>query len=555
MPSPLKSFQPGAKEPAKNDGSEAVEADYIIVGGGSAGAVLARRLSEHRNIRVLLLEAGGEAGSLLVQIPVGFARLVGNPKFDWRYEQAPDPSINGRRFLWSGGRLLGGSSSINGQVFIRGTEQDFGHWASAGAAGWGFDDVLPYYIKSESWAGEPAALRGSTGPMAVAPMRDFHLISRTFLDGCAELGLPVLEDHNKGVSDGAFLTQVNQRGGWRCSTEKAYLRPVRASPNLKVVTGASVERVVIKEGRATGVEFIRGGRRHVASAAAEILLSAGAIGSPGVLLRSGIGPAPALQAAGITVASDRPEVGANLQEHSAASQSRHVAVPTLNSQVGPLDMLRHLARFIRHRDGVFSEPAVQAMALARTSDGLGEPDVQLHFMPLAYDIEPDTVSSASARMPRTPAVTITASISHPWSRGRVTIDEAGRPQIDHQLLGDPRDLATLVGAMKLVERLFQTSAMAAVTVGRRVPSSSVPSDSDWADFVRAKTMIGYHPVGTCRMGSDPAAVVDPSLRLNGTGGLRVIDASIMPRITATNTNATTIMIAEKAADMIIAAAR
>ena len=528
----------------------AITADYVVVGGGSAGAVVASRLSEDPDNRVVLLEAGGEAKALLVQIPVGFARLVGHEVFDWRYEQEPDQSIGGRRFVWSGGRMLGGGSSINGQVYIRGTREDFDHWARAGATGWGFDDVMPYFLRSEHWHGKPSQNHGQLGPLSVAPMRDFHPMCRTFLAGCAEVGLPTLEDYNGGEMEGAFLTQATQRDGWRCSTEKAYLRPARSRPNLQVIVHAEVERVLFEDGRAVGVVFTRDGVRQQIGATREVIVSAGAMGSPALLMRSGVGPAPDLRAAGIDVVRDAPQVGRNLQEHCAVSQNRRVSRPTLNSEVSPLHMLAHAARFMFGRKGPFGAPAVQAMALARTRPGLNEPDVQLNFLPLAYDIDPDSTSSASARMPKEPAVSIGATVSHPNSRGRVMLGPDRRPRIAHQIIGDPRDVDTLVGAMKLIERIFSTRAFADLVTGYRTPAHSPPNDEAWADFIRAKAMIAYHPVGTCRMGSDAEAVVDPRLRVNGLAGLRVADASVMPRLTSTNTNGPAIMIGEKAAELI-----
>ncbi|QNO28382.1 GMC family oxidoreductase N-terminal domain-containing protein [Sphingopyxis sp. OPL5] len=526
------------------------EADYIVVGGGSAGCVLAARLSENPGVRVALVEAGGESTGLMVQMPVGFAKMLVDDRYDWKYWQLPDPSINGRRFIWSGGRMLGGGSSINGQVYIRGTRADFDAWERLGATGWNFDGVFPYFLRSESWSGAPNQSHGSQGPLSVSPMRDPHPLCDLFLRACEQYGLARLDDYNGGQMEGAYLTQATQRDGWRCSTEKAYLRDARKRPNLMTVTNAHVETILIENGEAVGIRYRQGGDAKILRARREVIVSSGAMGSPALLLRSGIGAGDYLQSRGIAVHADRPEVGHNLQEHPGITQNKFVSVPTLNSQVGPLDMIRHLTKFFWNKTGPMGAPAVQAMGLARTRDGLDEPDVQLHFMPLAYNVEPETVSSAEAVMPKEPCISINVSLTRPKSRGRVELGDALEPVINHQLLGDRADVDTLIGAMKLVDRLFAMPALSAITLGDRSPDPVPTDDAGWEAYVRAKTMITYHPVGSCRMGSDAGSVVDPECRVRGVGRLRVVDASIMPQITSGNTNAATIMIGEKAAELI-----
>lgn len=527
------------------------QADYLIVGGGTAGCVLADRLSSDPSKQVILIEAGGESASLLVQLPVGFARLVGHPKYDWRYEQDPDPSIHGRRFVWSAGKLLGGGSSINGQVYIRGTHRDYDRWEQQGATGWGASQVWPYFLRSEQWSGLQSPSHGTSGPLSVAPMKDFHPLCRTFLQACSENGLKTLGDYHDGKMDGAFLTDVSQRDGWRCSTEKAFLRTARSRSNLQVITKAEVQKITFESGRATGVTLRRRDKLERIDARREVIVCAGTVGSAALLMRSGVGPGAHLRSAGVEVIRDLPGVGQNLQEHPGVGQNKFVNVPTLNSQMGPLDMLRYGLHFMRGKKGPLGAPAVQAMALARTQKDLPEPDVQLHFLPLSYDIEPETISTASAKMPKEPTITILATLCQPRSRGRVELGEGLKAKVVHQFLSDPRDIATLVGSQRLIHRLFQSAAFRSIVPQNRTPDPIPDDDDAWADYVRWKAAPAYHPVGTCRMGTDDGAVVDPKLCVRGLEGLRVIDASVMPSVTSTNTNAPTIMIAERGAEMIL----
>jgi choline dehydrogenase len=527
-----------------NDTNERLQADYVIVGGGSAGSVLANRLTEDGSATVILVEAGGESRGLRVQVPAGYAALVRNPATDWRYEQVPDPTIGGRQLVWSAGRLLGGGSSINGQVYIRGTRRDFDHWAKAGASGWSYDDVLPYYRKLERWEGTPDQVHGESGMLSVSPMRGPHPLCNIFLAACRDTGLDVLPGYNDGKMEGAFLTVGSQRGGWRCSAEKAYLRPARHRSNLTVITHAEVKTVRVRGKRAVGIRLERRGKPMEIDARREVIVSAGALGSPALLMRSGIGDGAYLKDAGIDLVHDMSGVGRNLQEHPNIRISKRIALPTLNSETS-FELLKHVLRFGLSQTGPLSLPIVQAMGLAKTRDDLDEPDVQLHFLPMCTEMDPKTQKITKDR-----AITIAVTVCHPASRGRIVLDPVGHPLVMHQFLSDQRDIDTLIGGCELIERLFKAPSLAEHVLTDYAPPAGPRTRDNWISYIRKTCSVAFHPVGTCKMGVDTDAVVDLRLRVRGIEGLRVVDASVMPQITSANTNATTIMIAEKAADLI-----
>jgi choline dehydrogenase len=527
-----------------NGNPEALQADYVIVGGGSAGLVLANRLSEDRGATVILVEAGGESKGFLVQLPAGYAKLVGDPSKDWMYEQAPDATINGRHVPWSAGKLLGGGSSINGQVYIRGTKRDYDYWEQAGATGWAYDDVEPYFRKLEGWRGAPDQIHGESGMLSVSPMREHHPLSRAFLEACREIGMAVQPGYNDAQMDGAFLTVASQRDGWRCSTEKAYLRPARNRPNLRVMTDAYVEAVRLVGKRAVGVRLVRRGELIDLGARREVIVSAGAVGSPALLMRSGIGDGAELSRGGRAVLHDLPGVGRNLQEHPSVRVAKRIAQRTLNS-LGPFGLLKQFLRFAADRSGPLSLPVVQAMALARTRDDLIDQNVQLHFIPMSFEFDPKT-----QQITKESGITIGVTACRPKSRGRVVLTPEGRPRVEHQFFSDEADLDTMVEGCQLADRIFKSPPLAPAVAGDFTPDPTPTTRDAWVEHVRNSCGVAYHPVGTCKMGTDPDAVVDPRLRVRGIEALRVIDASVMPRITSANTNATTIMIAEKAYDLL-----
>lgn len=527
--------------------------DYVVVGGGSAGAVIAARLSEDPRNRVTLLEAGGSADRFLVSMPAGFASLLTKPAFDWCYLQEPDASIDGRRFLWSAGKILGGSSAINGLVYIRGTYADHRRWVEAGCHGWGFEDCLPFFRRSEGYAGAPNQFHGSHGPLGVSAMADPHPLSRCFVEACAESGIPALDEYCDGMADGAFLSLTTQRAARRSHTAAAFLKDAARRPNLRIETHTVADRIVFRDGRAVAVEARTRGQPRRFACSGEVIVAAGAIGSPALLMRSGIGPGAALQDNGIAVIADRAEVGQNLQEHPTVSINKFVSVDTYNSRMKPWHIAGSLLAYLLKGKGPMATPAVQAMALARSQPDLADPDLQLHFYPVGYDLGPELLSAAAAAMPKEPVVTIGASVGNPYSRGAVVLQGPSAddlPAIRHQLIGDPRDVATLVRACKLIERIFAAPALARFVVGDRNAAVRPATDAQWEAHVRRNTSVSYHPVGTCRMGSDADAVVDPQLRLNGVSGVRVADASVIPLLPRANTNATAIMIGERVAEFL-----
>jgi len=523
------------------------EADYVIVGGGSAGCVLASRLSEDPGCRVVLLEAGGRGDGFLSTMPAGSAKLLGTPQADWMYETEPDPSLGGRRVMWNAGRILGGGSTINGMMYIRGSRADYDEWAQAlGCTGWGWDDVLPWFLKSEDFAGPADGSHAVGGPLGVTPVRDVHPLSRAFLAACGEVGLRAVADYCGGDIDGSFLAFVNQKRGRRASTARAFLAPVMRRPNLRVVTGALVERVLIEGGRATGVRFAHDGVARVVHARREVIVSAGTIHSPALLMRSGIGPGAALRGHGIAVVRECAAVGRNLHEHASIQTIVEVDVPTRNMRMRRRDLAFGLAEYLLARRGLMTITPVEAMAFLRSRPGLAEPDIKLQFGPLAMNAQ-------ARRMYDVPGVAIWANVAKPRSRGEIRLRSAAPealPVIDHRLLGDEEDMAALVRGLKAVDRILHAPAFAPHLVGRLQPPALPADDAQWEEYIRTRTGIGYHAVGTCRMGGDEASVVDPRLRVRGLGGLRVVDASIMPVMPSANTNAPAIMIGEKGAAMI-----
>ena len=523
--------------------------DYIIVGGGSAGCVLANRLSAPGQHRVLLLEAGGEDRNPWIHIPIGYGKLFKNAKLNWLYESEPEPELEGRRIIQPRGKVLGGSSSINGLIYIRGQKEDFDHWRQLGNVGWSYEDVLPYFRQAEDQQRGADAFHGAGGPLAVSDQREPHALCDAFIAAAEQAGFPRNDDFNGARQEGAGYFQTTSRRGRRCSAAVGYLRPARKRDNLRVLTEAPTLSVLIEAGVAAGVAFSHQGETWRADAVGEVILAAGAIATPPLLQLSGVGPGELLRRHGIAVLRDLPGVGENLQDHLQSRLVYRCTRPiTLNDDIAsPVRSLGIGLRYALWRKGPLAVSAGYAGGFFRTDPRLATPDVQAHFINFSTTKMGDTLHPFSG---------FTASICQlrPESRGFVRIksaDPTARPAIQLNYLAAEMDRRTMVAGLKLLRRIMQAPALQPYIKSEYEPGPACTSDEDLLQHIRARASTIYHPTCTCRMGEDAQAVVDARLRVHGIGRLRVIDGSVMPSVVSGNTNAAIIMIAEKGAEMIL----
>jgi choline dehydrogenase len=524
------------------------ETDILVIGAGSAGCVLADRLSADAKRRVLVLEAGGPDLSPYLHVPAGITKVIGNPAHDWGLLAEPDPTRAGKVDLWPAGKGLGGSSSINGMLYVRGSHADYDRWEALGNPGWGWATMSPLFRRLErTRIGDPA-WRGREGRQIVERLRSQHPLGVAFIAAAQEAGLPFNDDYNGASQEGVGHPQVTQLCGRRFSAARAYLPATRDRWNVSVRTGALVERLLIEKGRCVGVRVRFGGAVQEVRAR-EVIVAAGALQTPKLLMLSGIGPADELRAQGLEVIHDSPNVGLHLQDHPNATVSVDVNISTYNAEVNGPNRLLHALRWLMFRTGPATSPYPHAVAFMKSSPDEPEPDIQIMLGPFAFELTPEGIQPYLK-----PAVTGVASLSYPRNSGRVRLRSAraeDAPIIEHALLDHPEDCRRLIAGARYLRTIFRSPAYAASVIREREPGPEVQTEADWDAYLRATTFLGYHPIGTARMGPNAEDAVDARLRVRGVSGLRVVDASVFPHHMSGNINADVMAVAERASDMVI----
>ncbi len=528
-------------------------ADYVIVGAGSAGCILANRLSADPSAKVVLLEAGGSNRNMLYRMPAGMLGIMKTGMGNWNYECVPQAGLNGRTMYFPRGKVIGGSGSINGQVYVRGNRGDFDGWAQSGATGWSYDDVLPFFRRLERHPDGSSEYRGGNGliPLTVAsPPEAMTPMSKAWLKAASNAGYPINPDYNGATQDGFGRAEANYFGGTRQSTATTYLEPALSRPNLSVISGAQATKLIIKGGRAIGVEYLRRGKLERIDVDSEVILAGGAVNSPQLLQLSGIGPGALLRKHGISVLHDLPGVGENLQDHAAVALKQKITKPySALAYTRPLKATLGLAQYALFRNGPTLSNGIELLAFLRSREGLEYPDIQYHFVNLMYEDHGRKIIQYEGLMS-------SANVSRPASRGTIHIassDPLVAPLIDPNYFSDPEDMRVMRASIRISRELLQDPAFDEFRGEEYAPGAHLRTDGELDEYIRSTAASVYHPVGTCRIGKDPLAVVDSDLRVHGIGGLRVVDASVMPTIVSGNTNAPTMMIAEKASAMITGA--
>ena len=527
--------------------------DYIIVGAGSAGCAVANRLSEDRTSRVALLEAGPPDTSMWINIPAGFTKLLNSPIYNWNFQSEPEPNAKNRVIPIPRGRTLGGSSSINGMLYVRGNPLDYNTWAQFGNRGWSYESVLPYFKKAEHYEVPGDEARGHGGPLNVAEMREHHELLDAFIDAAGAEGYKRNKDYNNGQQEGFGYFQVTQKNGERWSTARAYLDPIRDRSNLRIETDALATKVILDGKRAVGIAYTQGGVEKEARCDREVILCAGAVKSPHILELSGIGQPELLNSLGIPVLHELPGVGENYRDHYAPRMNWRVKLPiTLNEQSRGLSLWKEVFKYYTQRKGILTFTAGIAYGFVKTQPDMEEPDVQFHFAHASYG------NAQTRELEKEPGMTLTVYQCRPDSKGSIhakSRDPNAAPAIRPNYLAELSDQRVLVDGMKIGRRIVGNRILDKYRAFAMNPDDKVQTDDELLDFARSNGQTTYHVIGTCKMGQDPLAVVDDRLCVRGIEGLRVVDASIMPTVPSGNTNAAVIMIAEKGADMIREAAK